>query len=619
MRTTATLSIGRSYLAATSSGPLVFFGGGVVFSTKSDVVDIFNTNFLIWTTATLSQARCYLAATSSGSLVFFGGGENAAGSRTNVVDIFNTSSSIWTIATLSVGRIRLAATSLGSLVFFGGGLSDVGVSNIVDIFHTTSGIWSIETLSLARFHLAAASTNSLVFFAGCETAGIGLSNVIDIFDTISWTTATLSEAKSSVSVVSCDPFVLFAGGITSVYLDSVDILNTNTFTWTTATLSQSSMPHHWELKRTLPVVIRLSLMFLILLAGLLTPFLQRRDSPSTSPSSSPNTSPTLSPSISPSSSPSLTPSASPNFSPSKSPSTSPSSSPSTPLCANEFFFYRKRQVLAGSCHSCYREWTPVSLGDSFCSNCINGVSVFTRVIEPAVECFNLKNDSSNYFKVVPCSYPCLNVSSLSDLNDVLPLLQNSFENSSYLGDFFKDSYNISTSITISVVNNEMIFFFVPCNSSSNFSIYKGILDSLIRDITQPNSYFDYLVDQENCSIKMIAKKNNNSNPNQSYFGLFSLFFIFAIILVCLTWLFLKKNISDGLHKDIRWSFAQRESILEFYILRKWNTNTRGNSRYFSKILTGDDYKKVESLWSCYMKASRLSTLKKSLQFITKLC
>jgi hypothetical protein len=47
---------------------------------------------LIHTTARLSQARDWLAATSSGELVFFGGGENATGKVSARVDILNVSS-----------------------------------------------------------------------------------------------------------------------------------------------------------------------------------------------------------------------------------------------------------------------------------------------------------------------------------------------------------------------------------------------------------------------------------------------------------------------------------------------------------------------------------------------
>ena len=71
----ANLSVARDSLAATSSGNLIFFGGGIAAGTIIQMQLIFIIlKQVTWTTATLSQARTVLAATSSGNLVFFGGG-----------------------------------------------------------------------------------------------------------------------------------------------------------------------------------------------------------------------------------------------------------------------------------------------------------------------------------------------------------------------------------------------------------------------------------------------------------------------------------------------------------------------------------------------------------------
>ena len=70
----------------------------------SNVVDIYNTSTNTWSTAALSQARDYLAATSAGNNVFFGGGYNININQSNVVDIYDTSSSTWSTTSLSVGR-----------------------------------------------------------------------------------------------------------------------------------------------------------------------------------------------------------------------------------------------------------------------------------------------------------------------------------------------------------------------------------------------------------------------------------------------------------------------------------------------------------------------------------
>jgi hypothetical protein len=52
------------------------------------------------TTTTLSQARYWLASTSSGELVFFGGGLSSTGKTSNRVDIYNVTSGSWTTISL---------------------------------------------------------------------------------------------------------------------------------------------------------------------------------------------------------------------------------------------------------------------------------------------------------------------------------------------------------------------------------------------------------------------------------------------------------------------------------------------------------------------------------------
>ncbi len=73
--TTATLSQPRDSLAATSVGDLVLFGGGLTYDpvtliySNSDRVDIYNSTSKTWSTATLSVPRSVLAATTVGTLL----------------------------------------------------------------------------------------------------------------------------------------------------------------------------------------------------------------------------------------------------------------------------------------------------------------------------------------------------------------------------------------------------------------------------------------------------------------------------------------------------------------------------------------------------------------------
>jgi hypothetical protein len=96
-------------------------------------------------TTTLSQARYELVATSSGELVFFGGGINSTGKPSNRVDIYNVTSGSWTTSTLSIPRGTLASTSSQNLVFFGGGSNGGRIFfDKVDIYNTLNGVGALQ-------------------------------------------------------------------------------------------------------------------------------------------------------------------------------------------------------------------------------------------------------------------------------------------------------------------------------------------------------------------------------------------------------------------------------------------------------------------------------------------
>jgi predicted Ser/Thr protein kinase len=243
-QTTATLSEARSYLAATSSSELVFFGGGLNATGASDRVDICNVTSGIWTTATLSVPRSELAATSSGNLVFFAGGwNNALIVMYQQVDIYNMSNGSWSTATLSQARYGLAATSVGSIVLFAGGFDSVTVSSVVDVYNVTSNMWTTASLSQARSSLAATSVaNRYAVFAGGSDGTASLDSV-DIFDSFNrmWNTTTLSQARSNLAAASIGNLALFGGGQTAATqpTSTVDIFNSTTQTWRATTLSQA--------------------------------------------------------------------------------------------------------------------------------------------------------------------------------------------------------------------------------------------------------------------------------------------------------------------------------------------------------------------------------------------
>jgi hypothetical protein len=246
--TTTTLSQARTRHVATSSGELVFFGGG--FNTTgafdgpgiaSDRVDIYNVTSGNWTTATLSIPRGDLAATSSQNLVFFAGGWNRP-TEFNQVDIYNVTSGNWTTTTLSRARWGFAATSVRDLVLFGGGFS-----TIVDIYNITNNTWTTATLSQERHFPAAVSVNNrYALFAGGYGSG-AYSNTIDVYDVLTgiWnkTLPPMSVPREGLASVSYGDLVILAGGATNFGCtsssDAVDIYNMTSKTHSTFTLSIS--------------------------------------------------------------------------------------------------------------------------------------------------------------------------------------------------------------------------------------------------------------------------------------------------------------------------------------------------------------------------------------------
>jgi preprotein translocase subunit YajC/predicted Ser/Thr protein kinase len=241
VQTTATLSVARADLVATSSGDVTFFGGGAVsLTTSTGQVDLCNVTSGSWTAATLSFPRQDLAAASSKILALFGGGDD--GSKIYAqVDIYNTSDGSWRTAALSQPRSYLAATAVGNLVLFGGGVNSTGPSEVVDIYDATSSTWTATTLSQARWGLAATSVgNRYALFAGGY--GFNFSNVIDIYDALNgtWATATLSQARKYAVATSLGNFSFIGGGEANNQSSNViNIFNSAMQTWSTATLSQA--------------------------------------------------------------------------------------------------------------------------------------------------------------------------------------------------------------------------------------------------------------------------------------------------------------------------------------------------------------------------------------------
>jgi autotransporter-associated beta strand protein len=241
--TTASLSKGRTCMAAAAAGGKVVFAGGYeAGSLGSDIVDIYDTSTGQWTVAKLSQGRANIASTASGNLIFFAGGNYPNNGYSNNIDVYDVSNNTWSLMKLSEAKNLLAATATNGKVFFGGGSrGGQNYSNNVDIYDTATNSWSTALLSQARCFLTAASADGKVFFGGGQQNGVN-SDIVDIYNTQNdtWSTAKLSEARYTVAAATWGNLVLFGGGFSggASYSNKVDIYNTENNTWSTAALSQ---------------------------------------------------------------------------------------------------------------------------------------------------------------------------------------------------------------------------------------------------------------------------------------------------------------------------------------------------------------------------------------------
>ena len=188
------------------------------------------------TTASLSQGRSNIAATSVGNLAIFAGGSRRFG-YSDVVDFYNADSEAWTTGSLSIARTDAAAASVGDLAFFAGGLGDNGVSDVVDIYDASTGSWTTANLSVPRSRVQAAAVGDLVLFAGGKTGtedDAPKSDVVDIYDvgTGTWSTTTMPQPAILKAGTSAGTTFVFGGYHFYGSYDSV----ANTWDWRDGTM-----------------------------------------------------------------------------------------------------------------------------------------------------------------------------------------------------------------------------------------------------------------------------------------------------------------------------------------------------------------------------------------------
>lgn len=245
---TASLSVARTNLAATSVGPYALFAGGSTsFTSSTNVIDVYDSGTGTWSTVTLGQARYDLSAvTVGGKAIFAGGATGGPGTAvpSAFVDIYDSSVGppndplAWSTTSLGLARGNMGAAAAGDCAVFAGGLNGMAVDN-VDIYCASTGTWSTTTLSQPRMpKFAAVGVGTKVYIAGgLLNPGIP-TDLIEIYDTVTgvWSQRFLSSPRVLFTATAFGNTIFFAGGTpnlgaqTPVY-DVVEVLDATTDTW----------------------------------------------------------------------------------------------------------------------------------------------------------------------------------------------------------------------------------------------------------------------------------------------------------------------------------------------------------------------------------------------------
>ncbi len=242
----ATLSVGRSYLAVAKVGTKILYAGGYGAGGLSNVVNIYDASTGLWSTASLSQARDGMAVAVIGTKVIFAGG-NGAGGLSDVGDIYDSTTNQWSTSKLSLARNNIAVAVVGTKALFVSG--DAGTnsapSGAVDIYDSSTNSWSSTTIVQGRDEMSVAVVGTKAIFAGgiAETgSGFSDSLGVNVYDskTNQWSSAILSQGRVGMAVTTIGTQAIFAGGSGGSGMSAaVDLYDATTKQWSAATLSQA--------------------------------------------------------------------------------------------------------------------------------------------------------------------------------------------------------------------------------------------------------------------------------------------------------------------------------------------------------------------------------------------
>jgi hypothetical protein len=187
----ASLSVARDDITATTVGDIAIFAGGYTNTGYSNVVDLYNAKTNQWSTATLAGTPNTVVAAVIGNLaIFTSNGDSTA-------DIYNASTGQWSsgaipdsdiIYNTAVSIINNAAAGIGNFAIF------PCFDGNADIYNSATGGWSLKKLPSTGPVLGSAVVGTQAIFPCYD-------GTEDLFDALTgrWTTAALPETSFSFS------------------------------------------------------------------------------------------------------------------------------------------------------------------------------------------------------------------------------------------------------------------------------------------------------------------------------------------------------------------------------------------------------------------------------------
>jgi hypothetical protein len=223
---TAQLSQGRAGLAAASVGNKVMFAGGYYYMNAygdlifTNTVDIYDMVLNVWSTATLSVPRGLLTATTAGNKVYFAGGVTLSNpndyTSTDQIDIYDGVSGAWSVSNLIEGKGNHAAISVNNKIYWAGGAVNTVsgtfsyVSRQVEIKDVNTNTSSIACLFQPNSNFQGVlKNNKIVFFRGSWGTQLNKFDIYDI-STNTWSIGVFSTSVGG-SIVSSGNVVYVAG------------------------------------------------------------------------------------------------------------------------------------------------------------------------------------------------------------------------------------------------------------------------------------------------------------------------------------------------------------------------------------------------------------------------